>query len=254
MNAEVWTHLVIVTAAATAWLAVYRLPFHSHRTRKRVKLAVSTHTGLEARYVFPILGTLIYLAAGIAAIAVVVATSGPGWLDMLAWNMTLHSVALTGFAMVGAACLTGFLMSMVYAIRPQVDIPGAVNNVVWIREVMALPVQWRWAVPMSSAAVEELFFRGVVLVGLLAADAPIWFAVLASGLIFTAGQVILTENPLQALVLTLASVVLSVVGGLLVIITGSVLPAILVHAAFAGFYTNNSPQQARQSQYSPVQR
>ena len=49
--------------------------------------------------------------------------------------------------------------------------------------------------------VEELFFRGVFLVGLLAHGAPVWAAVGLSGAVFVAGQVLLTERALAALVL-----------------------------------------------------
>lgn len=247
MTVDAWSHVLWVLGAGAAWLALYRLPFAKPRTRKRIKLAVSTKTGVDPRYVFPILGTVIYLVVGLIAMAVVIVGSGPGVSTMFSWDVNLRDLSLTAFAMVGAACLTAFAMSMVYAVSPRVDIPSAVNNVVWIREVMALPVQWRWTIPMSSAAVEETFFRGVLLVGLLAADTPVWLAIAISTVIFTTGQVILTENRLQALVLALSSVVISVVGGLLVVITGSIIPAIVVHAAFAGFYTNNNPQAAPSS-------
>jgi membrane protease YdiL (CAAX protease family) len=98
---------------------------------------------------------------------------------------------------------------------------------------------------MASAAVEELFFRGTVLSGLIGHGATGWAALALSGVLFTAGQVILTEGRLPATVLGLSSVVLSVIGGLLVIVEGSVLPAILVHASFAGYYTQVSTGGAR---------
>lgn len=57
-------------------------------------------------------------------------------------------------------------------------------------------------------------------------------------LLFLYGQVILTETKIQALVLTIASIVISVVGGLLFVYCKSIIPPIVMHASFAGFYSN----------------
>jgi hypothetical protein len=229
---------VAIVLATGLWLAVYRLPLRTPRARQRFRLAVSSRTGLPSRYVFPVVGTLIYLAAGLLAATGLILVTPVGWRDPLRWHLSVPAVALTLLAGLGAAALTTFAMTTIYAIRPGVDIPGAVANVRWIQEILVLPRQVRWLVPMVSAAVEEFFFRGVALTGLSAAGAPPWWAIAISGAVFTTGQVVLTETRLQALVLGLSSIVLSVVGGLLVVVTGSVIPAILVHASFAGYYTN----------------
>ncbi|HEY8474213.1 MAG TPA: CPBP family glutamic-type intramembrane protease [Natronosporangium sp.] len=228
----------VATAGAAGWLALYRLPLRRPRTRQRFRLAVASRTGLPARYVFPVVGTGIYLGLGILA-AVAVAIAAPAGLGgALVAPVTGRTVATTLLVAVGAMTLIGFAMTMLYAARPTVDVPGAVAGVHWIREVLALPPAWRWLAPMSSAAVEEFYFRGVFLTGLLLPGAPVWVAIGVSGAVFTAGQVLLTERALPALVLGLSSVVLSVLCGLLVVVTGTVLPAIVVHASFAGFYTN----------------
>jgi hypothetical protein len=230
--------------AVGLWLAVYRLPLRTPRARQRFRLAVASRTGLPARYVFPIVGTAIYLVAGLlTAMALILATSA-GWRDPLPWHPDGRGIALTVLAGLGAGALTTFAMTVIYAVKPAVDIPGAIADVRWIQEILVLPRRWRWVVPMASAAVEEYVFRGVALTGLLAAGVPAWWAIGISGAVFTTGQVVLTENRLQATVLGLSSVVLSVVGGLLVVVTGSVVPAILVHASFAGYYTNAGAQRS----------
>jgi hypothetical protein len=196
--------------------------------------------------VFPVVGTGIYLAAGLLAVVAVAWWGRIPVADPLAWRPTLPGVAQTGLVILGAATLTGFAMSVLYAARPAVDVPGAVAGIGWVREILVLPRRWRWLVPMSSAAVEELYFRGVFMTGLLAHGAPGWVAIAAAGAVFTAGQLLLTERGLAALVLGVSSVVLSVLCGLLVVVTGSVLPAVAVHASFAGFYTNlGAGQRAR---------
>lgn len=238
MSGPAWAFAGLATAAVVAWLALYRLPLSRPRTRQRFRLAVSSISGLPARYVFPVVGTLIYLALGVAAIAAVTWWGEVPLADALAWDIDAKGVAATALVAIGSGSLTAFAMSLLYAARPGVDVPGAVAGVGWIREIMMLPPRWRWLVPMTSAGVEELFFRGVFMVGLLAHGAPVWVAIALSGLVFTLGQVLLTERPLAALVLGVSSVVLSVLCGLLVVVTGSVLPAIIVHSSFAGLYTN----------------
>jgi hypothetical protein len=230
--------VIVAFLAAAAWLALYRLPWRTPRARQRLRLAVTSRTGMPAKYVFPVVGTAVYLLLGLAATAVVGWAGDAPVLSALRWRLDGPQAALTVLAVTGASALTAFAMSMLYSLAPGIDVPGAVGSVRWIQEVLVLPGRWRWVAPMTSAAVEEVFFRGTVLTGLIAAGFGSWAAVVVAGALFTIGQVILTENRVQAMVLGSSSVVLSVVGGLLVVVTGSVLPAIVVHAASAGFYTN----------------
>ncbi|BCB75558.1 hypothetical protein GCM10022251_28280 [Phytohabitans flavus] len=234
----------IALAATVVWLALYRLPFRRNRTRQRIRMAVAGRTGLPSKYVFPVLGTVIYLVGGILASVVLLWAGDLGLGGLLAWHVTPHSVGLLLLTAIGASALTAFAMSTLYTVRPGIDVPGAVSSVRWITEILALPRQWRYAVPAASAVVEEFFFRGVFLGGLLATGTPVWAAIAISGAAFTIGQVLLTETALQATVLALSSVVLAVVCGLLVAVEGSVLPAIAVHASFAAYYTQTSARRA----------
>ncbi|MEV4133809.1 CPBP family glutamic-type intramembrane protease [Dactylosporangium sp. NPDC049742] len=243
MTRDAAVFAAVAVAATAAWLALYRLPFRRNRTRQRVRLAVASRTGLPGRYVFPILGTLVYLAGGVLASILVMYWGGLDLAALLAWHVTPHDVGLLVLTAAGASALTAFAMSMLYAVRPRTDVPGAVTGVRWITEILALPRAWRYIVPATSAAVEEFYFRGVFLGGLLASDTPVWAAIAISGATFTVGQVLLTETALQATVLALSSVVLAVVCGLLVIVEGSVLPAIAVHASFAAYYTQTSARR-----------
>lgn len=240
MNPEAWRHIAIALAAAVVWLGLYRLPLGAPRRRQRFRLWASTVTGLPPNLVFPIFGTAVYLLGGIGAAAAVMGVSGPGLGELLPVAGGWDVIPLTALAVLGTAALTAFAMSVIYVVRPSVDIAAAVNSVEWISQVMVLPARWRWLVPAASAAVEEFFFRGVLCGGLLLTGVPPWIAIAVAGAAFTVTQALLTENGLQALILTLSSVLLSVVGGLLLVVTGSVVPAIVTHAAFAAFYAGGS--------------
>lgn len=237
MTVRAWGYAALVLLVTAAWLAAYRLPWRTPRARQRFRLAVASRTGLPGRYVFPVFGTALYVLLGVLAALALGAATPAGWADPLPWHVSAHGVALTVLAALGSGALVGCAMALLYAVVPRIDVPAAVTGVRWVREILALPRSARWLVPAGSAALEELVFRGVALTGLLACGASGWAALAVAGAVFTAGQVALTETRLQALVLAVSSMVVSVLGGLLVLVEGSVLPAILVHASFAGYYT-----------------
>ncbi len=222
------------------WLAAYRLPFADPRLRQRVRLKVSSWTGIQPRYVFTIVGTVIYLVLGAAAVAALTLLFDLDLVAMLTWRFSGPSAALTLLAGIGASALTAFAMSVLHSLPGGSRAAESVSQVRWVQEILALPSRWRWPIPAASAALEEFYFRGVLLFGLLAAGAPAWVAIVLPGVVFTAGQIALTESRVQAAVLGISSVVLSVVCGLLTMVEASVVPAILIHASFAGYYTNLS--------------
>jgi hypothetical protein len=230
----------LVTLAAVLWLAAYRLPLRSARRRQRVRLAIASRTGIPARYALPIAGTATYLSLGLLAVAGVAAVSGVDLARLLAWRPSLPGLALVPVAVLGAHALTGFAMTFIRTVSPRADIAGAVTGVRWVQQTLELPGRWRWIVPMVSGGLEEYFFRGVALAALAGAGLPLWACVLVSGALFTAGQTLLASGPLSALVLAVSSVVLSIVGGALTVCEGSALPAMLVHASFAGYYTRSA--------------
>ena len=209
---------VLVTLAAALWLAAYRLPLRSARRRQRVRLAIASRTGIPARYALPIAGTATYLCLGLLAVSGVAAASGTHLIRLLAWRPSLPGLALLVLAMLGAHALTGFAMTLVRTLSPRSDIATAVTRVRWIQQTLELPGAWRWLVPMASAGLEEYFFRGVAL---------------------------------AALVLAVSSVVLSLVGGALTICLGSALPAMVVHASFAGYYTRSAFARSRAAGAQP---
>ena len=235
--------LVFGAAAAgvtALWLAAYRLPFANPRVRQRVRLSVSSWTGVQPRYVFTILGTIIYLLLGAAAAVALIWLGELDPLAMLAWRISGPGMALTLLAGIGASALTAFAMSVLHSFPAGVRAAESIAQVRWVSEILVLPHRWRWPIPAVSAALEEFFFRGVLLFGLLACGAPVWVAIVLPAVIFTAGQMALTESRVQAAVLGISSVVLSAICGLLTIVESSVVPAILIHASFAGYYTNLS--------------
>jgi len=93
-----------------------------------------------------------------------------------------------------------------------------------------------------GGVVEETLYRGVLLqimtVKLLVAPAV---AITAVGALFTLQQLLQVKTFFQAVVIGCSCAAISLVGGSLVVITGSVVPAVLCHASFVFFMGHEDP-------------
>lgn len=109
----------------------------------------------------------------------------------------------------------------------------------WVKGVEQLPGMTAPIFAAIGGSTEELFFRGIVLTGMIH-----WFhvdAALAIALttaLFCAQQALQVRTRLQALLMTCSCLAISVIGGLLVVATGTVIPAILCHASFVLFFVS----------------
>jgi membrane protease YdiL (CAAX protease family) len=112
-----------------------------------------------------------------------------------------------------------------------------VREIPWIKGLLQLPPS---VVPFAAALggiVEELFFRGVLL--RILTDkllvAPL-AAVAITGALFCVQQLIQLRTTFQAMVICCSCVAISFIGGLLVVLSGSLVPAVLSHASFVVFF------------------
>lgn len=96
-----------------------------------------------------------------------------------------------------------------------------------------------------GAMVEELFFRGVLVLILTQKllVAP-WLAVMIAGALFVLEQLVQLRTAFQAMVIGSSCVAISLVGGLLVVATGSVVPAVLCHVSFVVFFIFSGQSKA----------
>jgi hypothetical protein len=231
--------------ASVVWLLVYRMPFARARTRNRVALRLGTLTGTNPDRAFALFATAWYVAFGSMAAILVARSAGIGLSGVFGTRFSAQMVPATLLAALGAMSLTSLGMGLLYTLKPGVDVPRAVSNVAWIARTLSLPTTLRAVAPMCGAMIEETFFRGVVFTGIYAVGGGVWLALAISAGLFTITQVIIAGGGLAALVFAYASVVISFFGCMLVVVFASVLPALIVHAAFAGFYTNMSVDGAR---------
>lgn len=110
-------------------------------------------------------------------------------------------------------------------------------EVPWMKGLRRLPPAMVPLVAAGGGVVEELVFRGVMLrtfTERLHVSAPA--AVALAGALFCIQQLVQVRTAFQALIIGSACVAIALVGGLLVVVTGSVLPALAAHASFVVFY------------------
>ncbi|MBO7936707.1 CPBP family intramembrane glutamic endopeptidase [Streptomyces antibioticus] len=229
----------LCTAVVGGWLALYRLPFGDPARRRRLGLWLDDRTGLRPGVAFALFGTALYLVLGAGAAAVLWSSAGLSLERLVGHPPGVALLALL-LAVCGTSSLNILCVSLLYRVNPRVDVPGEIARVQWISSILVLPRHCRWAVPAAAALVEELVFRGTVLLGLGAVGSGFLFAAVFNSVLFAVGQVVLVSNWVQAYVLGTASLALGAVGSLLTAGTGSVLPALVLHMSFAGFYTNLS--------------
>lgn len=148
-------------------------------------------------------------------------------------------VGLSILGAIGEISLTDLLVSLVCKVTGQggPERFAEMKDIPWMKGLRQLP---EGVVPVAAAlggVIEELFFRGVIL--LILTDrfmvAPL-IAVAIAGALFCFEQLIQLRTAFQMMVIGCGCVAISTVGGLLVVLTGSVVPALFCHASFVLFF------------------
>jgi hypothetical protein len=222
--------------AIAAWLAVYRLPFGDAARRRRVALWLADRTGGHPDAAFAVFATVLYLGLGVAVLISLLTLAGLTPADLVG-SPRASAVLYLLLALCGTSSLNILSVSVLYRLRPSVDVPGEIAAIRWISSILSLPRQFRWIIPALAAVVEELVFRGAVFLGLGSTGAGFAVACAISTTLFVVGQVVLVSTPVQGYVMGASSLTLGVIGCLLTSATGGILPAVVLHASFAGFYT-----------------
>lgn len=222
--------------AVASWLALYRLPFADASRRRRTALWLADRSGGHPDAAFAVFATALYLGLGLAVLFALAVSAHLSAQQFIGTLMPSDALSLL-LALFGTSSLNILCVSLLYRARPTVDVPGEIARIRWIASILTLPGPARWAVPAAAAVVEELVFRGAVFLGLGASGAGFALACAVSTAIFAIGQIVLVSTPVQAYVMGTSSLTLGLVGCLLVAGTGSILPAVVLHASFAGFYT-----------------
>jgi membrane protease YdiL (CAAX protease family) len=237
MSTEVLRAAAECVAAVALWTAVFRLPFQDPRRRARLALWLGSRANADPQRAFAVFATLAYLGLAAGVLAWLALRYRIDLVALLAVRAPGETAALAVLGVAGSVAVIGQGVGIAYRLRPGLDVPGAVRTLQWLAGSAALPGPARIAVPVAGACAEELVFRGAVFGALDAAGGAPLVALAGSAALFAAQQAALTSTRVQAAVLVGSALVIGAMGGLLLLATGSLLPALVVHVSFAAFYS-----------------
>lgn len=200
-----------------------------------------------------LLGAIYYGLGLLAALLLVTA------FDLPVTSLFSLSAAQLGLSVLGAAAeisLANLLIDLSCRMSGQSGPErfAEVAEIPWIKGLRQLPPSIVPAAAAAGGMIEELFFRGVLL-QLLISRLPAFpmVSLAVSGALFCWQQLLQVQTVFQAMVIGCSCVAISAVGGLLVVLTGSVVPALLSHASFVLFFMCRRPISGRPPRHQKVE-
>lgn len=181
--------------------------------------------------------SIIYYGIGLLAALLFAISFGLAVSAVISFSAT--HLALTILGIVAEISLSNLFVDLGCRImgqgRPEQF--AEVREIPWIKGLREFPSGVAPLVAAFGGVVEEIFFRGVLLLILMdkLMVAPL-LAVMITGTLFCLQQLLQVRTRFQAMVIGSGCVAISLVGGLLVVFTGSVVPAVLCHASFVIFF------------------
>jgi membrane protease YdiL (CAAX protease family) len=226
--------LVVATAASIVWGRINRIGYSGFIT-SLVHFCMK-YSKMQADLLRCYLVWSIYLLVGVVASVALLAAYQVNLLRFLALDPRYFT--LVPLVFIAQNSLTGFMMSVVTVAKPATDVFAELTSITWVRYTLMMPSAARVISPLSTAICEEVFFRGTVFL-ILTQSFPqtgAYFAIFVCTALFVVQQVLQTDTLGQALIFVVGSTSISVVGCIATLYTGSFLPTLLCHAAYAGFY------------------
>jgi hypothetical protein len=134
--------------------------------------------------------------------------------------------------------VTAMLSGLFGIFSPKTDWVKEISSIPWIDSIKDRPPALAPLVPLLGSFFEECYFRGVVFL-MVCIQYPQygWLApFILSAVLFSLQQMLYTNNSKQAFSMLLGSVGVSCVGCMLIMLTGSLLPALVAHQSFVLLY------------------
>lgn len=235
----VWI-LIAAIACLFVWLYMFRLFYTNAYLKNKIRLAVSSLFGIPAAYSFSVFETVLYCLFPLVGALIVGAVGRTDIGSLFIVERKSHIGIIMILAIVSAMSVTAISLMLTMTVRPSMDISTEMSKVKWIAGIYVFPRRIAWIIPMISACFEELFFRGVFLTSLVNAGLGIWIAIGIVTIAFVLNQCILADTWNQRIILGTSSIAISIVGCVAYLSCGNMIPSMIMHASFAGFYTNSN--------------
>jgi hypothetical protein len=177
----------------------------------------------------------IYILAGLLAAVALLLTYHVNLIRLL--TLDPRYLILIPLAFIGQNSMTGLMMQILILAKPM-NVIWELTTIPWVSYTMLMPGPMRVISPLGAAICEEVFFRGAVFLILIKTfpQTGAYLAILVCTVLFIVQQVLQTDTLAQGLILVVGSTSVSVIGCIVTLYTGSFLPTLLCHAAYAFFY------------------
>lgn len=154
----------------------------------------------------------------------------------LTFNVNVETVILAVLGAFAELSIVRLFTMICATFFPEINLVDEIQRVRWIRGAFKLSPKFVFVCIVSAAVIEELFFRGSVMYLLLKTTTSGVLTLSLMTFLFVYEQILLTETYTQKIIIGFASIVISMVGGLLVLTTNTIWPAMFAHASFVIFY------------------
>ncbi len=230
--------LIVGLVCLTIWLAVYMLSYSNMYIKNKLTLLMSSVFGLPVSYSYSVLATIIYCVLPLISCFIIGKIAGFQFLQLFSFSYGWRTVLIIFMAVIGVMSVMAVFLMVILTIWPKMNIQEEMSKIKWIEGIFMVPAKIAWLLPMCSACFEELFFRGALLKGLLVSGMSTVFAVSIVSIAFIVNQCILADTKIQKLILGVSSFAISAIGSIAFLACGSIIPSMIMHASFAGFYTS----------------
>lgn len=231
---ELILFLIIVIAVSIFWGKVNRIGYSKPITS--IAHLIMQHSKMNVEFIRSYTVWCIYIFVGLAAAVALLTAYQVNLLRFL--TLDPRYVPLIPLAFIAQNSLTGLLMQLALAAKPTIDVFSELTNVPWVRYTLMMRGAMRMISPLCAAIIEEVFFRGAIFL-ILIIDFPetgAYLPIFVCTALFVLQQVLQTDTFGQGLIFLVGSTSISVVGCIATLYTGSFLPTLLCHAAYAVFY------------------
>ena len=224
--------LIIVTVASICWGRVNRIGFSNFITA--IVHIIMKYSQMNADLVRSYVVWSIYMLVGLFMSVAILVAYRVNLLRLL--TLEPKYLMVVPLAFIAQNALTG-LMMQILILAKGTNVFVEVTRIPWVSYTLMMPGVMRVGSPLGAAICEEVFFRGAVFVVLIAdfPQAGLYLPIVVCTVLFVMQQVLQTDTFGQAIILLIGSVSISTIGCITILYTGSFLPTLICHAAYAFF-------------------
>jgi|ERR1022692_608579 hypothetical protein len=226
--------LIIVTVASIFWGRINRIGYSKFITA--IVHFIMKYSKTNAELIRSYLVWSIYVLVGLLASVGLLLMYRVNLLRFLTLDPRYFSLIPVAF--IAQNSMTGLMMQLLIVARPRMNVFSELTSILWVRYTLIMPGAMRVISPLGAAIFEEVFFRGAVFL-ILTKKFPqtgAYLPIFVCTVLFVVQQVLQTDTLGQGLILLIGSTSVSSVGCIATLYTGSFLPTLLCHAAYAFFY------------------